>query len=296
MRSGRRQLIVRQILFLLTLLAGCGQVFGETAAPGVTEVGRFLWTDPDKEFGGLSGIDLSPDGRTFTAVSDRGTLWQGTVERKGQVVSGMTVAHKARLHDARNRPLDGDSEGLALSPDGTIYISFEGPARVLAYDTPDGAATALPHPREFNTMERNGALEALAIGPDGALYTMPERSGQARRPFPVYRFRDGRWSVAFSIARTDTFVPVGADIGPDGLFYLLERDFTGIGFRSRVRRFDMTGGQAQTLFQTATNTYDNLEGLAVWRDTTGAIRLTMVSDDNFKFFQQTQIVEYRVTD
>ena len=102
--------------------------------------------------------------------------------------------------------------------------------------------------------------------------------------------------MPFSVTRPDAFVPVGADIGPDGLFYLLERDFTGIGFRSRVRRFDMTGGQAETLFQTGTNTYDNLEGLSVWRDATGAIRLTMVSDDNFKFFQQTQIVEYRVTD
>ncbi|MCF7698760.1 esterase-like activity of phytase family protein [Loktanella sp. M215] len=281
---------------MLALLAGCGQVFGETAAPGVTEVGRFVWTNPDPDFGGLSGIDLSADGLTYVAVSDRGTVWQGTIDRTGPAVSGMDVTTKSRLHDAANNRLNGDSEGIALAPDGTIYISFEGPARVAAYTTPDGPGTDLPRPRDFNGMERNGSLEALAIGPDGALYTMPERSGQAARPFPVYRFLNDVWSVPFSITRPDAFVPVGADIGPDGLFYLLERDFTGIGFRSRVRRFDMTGGQAETLFQTSTNTYDNLEGLSVWRDATGAIRLTMVSDDNFKFFQQTQIVEYRVTD
>jgi hypothetical protein len=48
------------------------------------------------------------------------------------------------------------------------------------------------------------------------------------------------------------------------------------------------------LLETATGTYDNLEGLAVWRDDAGAIRLTMISDDNFKSFQVTQFVEYRV--
>lgn len=39
--------------------------------------------------------------------------------------------------------------------------------------------------------------------------------------------------------------------------------------------------------------HDNLEGLSVWRDAQG-LRLTMVSDDNFMFFQRTEFVEYRV--
>ena len=30
----------------------------------------------------------------------------------------------------------------------------------------------------------------------------------------------------------------------------------------------------------------------VWRDDLGRIRLTMVSDDNFRFFQRTEFVEY----
>ena len=32
----------------------------------------------------------------------------------------------------------------------------------------------------------------------------------------------------------------------------------------------------------------------MWRDEAGAIRLTMISDDNFNFFQRTQLVEYTV--
>jgi hypothetical protein len=38
--------------------------------------------------------------------------------------------------------------------------------------------------------------------------------------------------------------------------------------------------------------HDNLEGLAVWRDELDRIRLTMISDDNFRLVQRTEIVEY----
>jgi hypothetical protein len=148
-------------------------------------------------------------------------------------------------------------------------------------------------------MSNNSSLEALAIGPDGALYTLPERSGAPRRPYRVHRF-DGEWSVYGRIRRIDDFLPVGADIGPDGRFYLLERMFLGVfGFATKVRRFDMSpqGFTNETeLLRTKAGTHDNLEGLAVWQDEAGVIRLTMISDDNFQFFQKTEFVEYIVTE
>ena len=52
----------------------------------------------------------------------------------------------------------------------------------------------------------------------------------------------------------------------------------------------------QTLFETPMGMFDNLEGLSVWRDATGALRATMISDDNFFFLQQTQIIEFRLPD
>src|SRR5690606_34680041 len=98
--------------------------------------------------------------------------------------------------------------------------------------------------------------------------------------FPVFRFRNGAWDQPFTLPRRGGFLPVGADIGPDGRFYLLERELSSIfGFKSRVRRFDLseTGLTGEvTLLETASGTHDNLEGLAVWRDGAGAIRLTMI--------------------
>ena len=79
---------------------------------------------------------------------------------------------------------------------------------------------------------------------------------------------------------------------------LLERDFWGLlGFRMRVRVFDIRGDRisgGEVLVETSAGTHDNLEGLAVWRDRQGTIRLTMISDDNQRFFQRTEFVEYRV--
>ena len=43
----------------------------------------------------------------------------------------------------------------------------------------------------------------------------------------------------------------------------------GIGFQSRVRRFDMDGTAEETLIETANGTHDNLEGISVWRDADG---------------------------
>ena len=47
------------------------------------------------------------------------------------------------------------------------------------------------------------------------------------------------------------------------------------------------------LLESTTLQYDNLEGIAVWKDGLG-IRITMISDDNFLPVQRTELVEYRV--
>jgi hypothetical protein len=89
---------------------------------------------------------------------------------------------------------------------------------------------------------------------------------------------------------------VGADFDDLGRLYLLERSTTPVGFQTRVRRFDLTTGhRSETdLFTSRPGQYSNLEGLSVWTDAQGRIRLTMVSDDNFSTLLRTQVVEYAV--
>jgi hypothetical protein len=275
-----------------------GLVAGPVAAE-MTHLGSYVLAQDDPRFGGFSGIEVSGNGNAFVAITDRGFIINGQFSRSADTIEQMILGalRPLRLPDGGDvTAFLGDSEGLAMGPNGNRVISYEGWTRVRA-ETPDGTPLPrLPDHPDFAGMQGNGSLEALAIDAGGTLFAIPERSGRALRPFPVYRLTPGaaQWQVAFHIPRIGQMVPVGADIGPDGMLYLLERDFNGLAFSSRIRRIALDGTGGEVLLQTHPGAHDNLEGIAVWADDTG-LRLTLISDDNFRWFQRTEIVEYRLT-
>ncbi|GAA3859482.1 esterase-like activity of phytase family protein [Celeribacter arenosi] len=287
-------------MFICTLLAL--SLFSTGAvAQDASYLGRYKWSSDDPQHGGFSGLELSADGMDFVTVTDSGSVASGSVTRgENGVISGIAVSDLRFLKGRRSEVLPKfweDAEGLAIAPDGTIYVSFEGRHRVWSYADLDGFAEDTAGYRDFRELQVNSGLEALAVDGDGVVYAVPERSGEMERPFPVYRYRDGAWDIAFRLRRDGEYLPVGLDFGPDGRLYLLERWFRGIGFSSRVRRFDLGPKgltDEVTLIETGLGSHDNLEGIAVWEDDQG-IRITMISDDNFKPFQITEFVEYRIT-
>ena len=281
-----------------------GLVGSADAPQKVDFISSYHLQSADPLFGGFSGIELSSDGKDFLSITDRGAFTTGTITRNSEdkiVAVALTQMKLVLSETGVAFPKQwNDSEGLAVSSDGTVFISFERNERILRFDSPEKHANALPVPEGIAAMQRNSGPEALAIDADGALYTLPERSGAADAPFPVFRYKNGLWTQPFDLPRYGTFLPVAADFGPDGRLYLLERQFRGIaGFASRVRRFTLSPDgltNEETLLQTKPGQHDNLEGLSVWRDSKGALRLTMISDDNFLFLQRTEIVEYHVPD
>ncbi|UZD90901.1 esterase-like activity of phytase family protein [Cognatishimia activa] len=263
-------------------------------------VSAVKWDQPEDWFGGFSGIEVAADGVSFTALSDSGTLVRGVFERVSGAIQSVQILRSDDVQDRQGKIVKHyrrDTEGLAIQPDGRLFISFEGRHQVFSYDRPGGRGTGLNRHADFTKMENNGSLEALAIDQDNRLYTMAETPLSEWDGLPVYRFSMENWVHAFTLPERNGFKPVGADFGPDGKFYVLERKFNVIGFSSRVRRFDISGNEVsgeETLLRTTTGTHDNLEGLAVWEDEDGQVRLTMISDDNFMFYQRTEIVEYLV--
>lgn len=264
-------------------------------------LGSFAWTEKADWFGGFSGMDLTPDGRHFYIVGDRGILLTGEFIRENDQITDV-VARAPITLDYRGPPdLSGekrDAEGVALRTDGSFCISFEQTHRVGCFAEP-GAQPMLviPPAREFERLHGNRSLEALAVDPVGALLTIPEDTSRLHAMFPVFRFDRGRWTVPYVIPRVGDFLPVGADFGPDGRLYLLERAATLFGFRSRVRSWQVARDQIsdpRVHLETGYWKHDNLEGLSVWQDDQGRIRLTMISDDNFRRLQSTQIVEYAI--
>lgn len=297
----RRSSVVR-------LVFGFGIAFGMVGSakppmpPGFFSA--YNWRSGDPAFGGFSAIDVTEDGSGFIAVSDRGLITSGQFVRdEAQKIVAVKAGPVQHLRSETNHtfPEDwNDSEGLAVLSDGSFYVSFERNARILRYPSAEQLPTVLPGHPDFPTLNRNSSLEALAVDAQGAIYTLPEETDSLTTPFSVYRFQNNVWDQPFSLPRRGWFLASGADIGPDGKFYLLERQFRGLsGFASRVRRFSIGPNgvsDEETLFQSKVGQHDNLEGLAVWRDASGAIRLTMISDNNYFFLQRTEIIEYRIPD
>ena len=285
------------------LLVTLGLQGSAETTPPLGFLQQFEWESNDPLSGGLSALELAKDGTAATVLSDQGTWSRGQIIRDdSDHILGVTLAPFRPLFGRGTAPLTKgrtDSEGLAIAADVTAFLSFEGVARVLMYRDLAGVAENLPGPPEFAQLQVNSALEALAIDADGVLYTMPERSGDENRPFPIFRLRDGVWDHQLDLPRLSGFLPVGADFGPDGRLYILERQFHGLaGFSSRLTRYGVGDvlGPPEVMFQSAVGFHDNLEGVAIWRDRAGHLRATMVADDNFLPFLSSGLVEYQLPD
>lgn len=285
-------------------LIGALAAFAAAAeAPQAALVGRYALTEDVDYLGGLSGLEFDADGASFTALSDSAALVFGRVRRdRTGAIAGITLdGPPVRLRDEAGRLLDAprdDSEGLLYAGGGRFVISFERIARVTIYAASGRVIRTLPIPQaHFPALMSNAGLEALAVGPDGAVYAIPEGDAAGSASFPVFRFADGTWSVAFTLPGERTFRPVGADIGPDGRLYVLERDFWPlIGFRTRLRRVALDGSAEEVLLETQAGRHGNLEGLSVWRDRAGRLRATLVSDNNFLPFAATEFADYALPD
>jgi len=261
-------------------------------------------TSDDSRLGGLSGL-IMLGGAEALAVGDRGLLWTLSLIRDAQEqITDVRAVPRMRLQrgQIRGQPkLRTDTEGLALLPSGRLAVSFEFRPHVAVYPlSPQGAqlrkakpVRMLVHPG-WTGMNHNKQFEALAVDGQGRLYTLPE-SGTINGMTPVFRWSGAAWHVMGEVPPSGWFQPVGADIGPDGRFYLLERQFAGIGFRSQLRSFVIGEDGLSDMrlhLRTALGAHDNLEGVSIWRDGSGALRAVMVADDNFNPLLRTEIVEY----
>lgn len=258
----------------------CAVVLGLLAGPVVAEGWQVPLPDSP---GGLSAIELSEGGTRFTALSDRGTLIFGVLERGQGVLTGARITAR--------RSLEGDIEGLAQSARG-LYVSTEGAAPQILRLGADGAPVAQLDLDGLPQMGLNTGAEALAVAPDGALWLAPEALDGGR--VALWRYAADRWHLAMTLPADPVMRPVGADFGPDGRLYLLERGFWGLGFSSRLRSVREDGTDLREELRFPFGTHGNLEGVSVWRDGTGQLWATMVEDDNQKPFLSGAIVEYRL--
>lgn len=269
-------------------------------ADELEHLGTFTW--PSEGVVGLSGLEVSDDGTTFWAVGDRGWHLSGRFDRDGGIISGVTVDSYQPILGNDGWPVAArrigdwsDAEGLAIGQNGEYWISFERWARVARFTSPDAPAQWIKDDPSFSDYRDNRQLEALAIHPDGSLITMPERPQSDG--FPMYQLEDNGWSIRGYIQEHARFSIVGADFADNGDMYLLERKLVlGLWWQNRVRRLQLDAPDAAEILWTGgRGEFYNLEGIAVWTEA-GALRLTIVSDNNGDNGEPTQFVDFRVVE
>jgi hypothetical protein len=264
--------------------------------------GVFYWDEDLADFGGFSGLVIADDGATLYAASDRGELFRAAIARDGSGrIAHVETRWQGRFLDNFAQPVDGftaDAEGLAIGPEGTVFVAFESYARVAGFHPPDMTPQAESYWDRFRQTWGNEGFEALAIMPDGQFLVIQERPADGAAGYPTFLGRNGTWVSGPELPVTDDFHAVGADFGPDGMLYLLERRTDLLArFSSRIRRFAFDGrvfDTGETLLSTEPGALDNMEGISLWTDARGRVIISLISDDNFLIFQNTLIVEYNL--
>ena len=251
---------------------------------------------------GVSGLEVSDAGDTFIAVSDWGWWLEGRFERRGEVMTAVEITAIEPIIGQDGFPVSArrvgdwsDAEGLALAPDGTVWVSFERWAHVWRFDRVFGVAQWIKDHPTFYDHAENWQLEAAAIAPDGTVYVFSEKP--LPEGFPIYRLGpDNLWVIDGYLPEQDVFGIVGADFAPDGSLYLLERKLVvGLWWQNRIRRVRLDGSEDTILWTGERGEYGNLEGISVWQDEKG-LRLTLVSDNNGGNGVPTEFVEFRLTE
>ncbi|MEM7743614.1 MAG: esterase-like activity of phytase family protein [Pseudomonadota bacterium] len=263
-------------------------------------MGTHSLTADHPAFGGLSGIEIE-DGALY-AVTDQG-WWLEADLSHGSVGIVPVNASLTPLLDTDGRGLDkngGDAEGLAITAQGAA-ISFERDHRVMWRQDDGRLANSVTH-RALERLRSNSGLEALAKLPDGRLVAIAEASRSGVHPMFAIEVDGTVRSGAFPTYRP--YAITGADMGPDGWFYVVLRHYTALtGVAVQIHRFlldDAGLPVAESRDVVASfegrGGIDNMEGIAVWQDATGRTRLAVVSDDNFRFIQRTLLMDLVVLD
>lgn len=285
-------------------------------------LGGLVLTSPDADFGSLSALRTRDHGRELLAIGDEGKWLHARLDtaEDGRPIA-VGEARLAHLRGADGQPLHGkrdvDAESLEIRErDGVLeaLVGFERRHRVLVYrsdagwegflDAPGKLHPGLP--KDLATLGNNESLEAIAVAPpasplDGALVLMGEEPRRGETDHPGW-IVGGPRPGTFHVRHRDDFALTDAAFLPSGDLLLLERRFRltrGIAMRiRRIASADLAPGRTvdgETLLEADGGfVIDNMEGLAVDRAADGSILLTLVSDDNQSFLQNTILLRFRL--
>ncbi len=269
-------------------------------------IGGTVFSSKEKHFGGISGLHILPDGQRFIAHSDRGNWFRGTFKFDGDHITGIANAEMTPMRGPRGR-LNAmgwfDTESLAVDGD-TLYVGIERVNQIVRYNRFGEIGIPIPVPQEINDLPYNQGLEALVFVPrnmplGGSLIAISERGIEIDGNTKGFILTNGKWSK-FSLKHVGQYQVSDAAISPTGHLLILERYFTFLsGVHMRIRAVPLTEIKPDAVIDgkiliEADSEFDidNMEALAITKNTSDQIVLTLMSDNNFSYFQRTILLRF----
>jgi len=267
-----------------------------------------------KQFGGLSGIRVSNDGR-FLAINDKAYWLRGRISYRGDAPSGIGDAEIAPMLYTDGRPITArgwyDSEALT-EDGGFVYVALERVHRILRFDYGKRGLLArgslVKVPPELAKLRSNKGIECLQVAPNGspiagALIAISERTPDAAKNIRGFLIGGPKPGI-FAVKPSDDFDVVDCALAPNSDLLILERHFSWRrGVAMRLRRVPLSEVVPGAVIEgkimiTADMGYqiDNMEGLSVHLSPNGETVLTLVSDDNFSLIQRTLLLQFTLLD
>ena len=263
-------------------------------------------------FGGISALHVEPDGNRLIAATDRGSWLRGRIVYRDGKPVGIADAEIAPILGVDGRPLAArgwfDVESLA-ERDGILYIGIERTEQIVRFDyRRDGLRARgqpLDVPVDLKTLTYNKSLECLAAPRQGALggglIVVTEHSLDGAGNLRSFALGVDQ-VTRFGVKRSDDFdVSDCTVLSQDELLLLERRASPARGITIRIRRIplaDIKEGavvDGRLMFE-ADLAYqiDNMEGIAVHRNSAGETIVTLVSDDNFSIIQRSLVLQFSV--
>ena len=268
------------------------------------------------EFGGISSINVAPDGANFIAATDRSWWLRGRITYAGTRPTGIADAEMAPMLGPDGRTLRArgwyDTEAMARDGD-TVYVGIERVHRIVRFDYGKDGLLARGRPIEvpaaFRSLPSNGSIEALVFVPRGStplggtLIAISER-GRDRAGDHLAFLIGGPRPGAFTIKRKNDFDISDATMLPGGDLVLagaqvrldhrpLHPHPADSDRRDRARARWSTGRSCSRPISASRST--TWKGISVHRSG-GETVLTLISDNNFSALQRTLLLQFTLAE
>lgn len=290
-----------------------------TVSPTQEIFDKLLWRgglvleSTHSQFGGLSGIELSANGKKMLAISDRGYWVKADIIYKNGKISGLTNSQIAPILDATGKKFvhwKADSEGLTKRNDSLsdVVISVERDQAIYRFKLGENNLNARAMDwgsiKDAKKISANRGLEAITSLPKnhkyrGWMLVAAEHKLDKNKNHTAWLV-NGKQNHELHITRQDGYDITDINYLPNGDIVLLERAISIFGgpqmqirqiCGKNVKPGALMNGKS-LLRASGIQAVDNMEGLGVHKAANGEIILTVISDNNFHFLQRNLMLQF----